>query len=102
MFLDTLPPNASGLFFLPLSGSACWSVKYKKLFERSEFFLFSGEKYWSSLKSADGEFSFCFVFLLFGQKKNEKANTNKMFYLFCSKTKEPYLCMIFQKYSNFI
>ena len=39
----------------------------------SEFFFFSGKKYWSRQKNADGEFSFCFVFLLFGQKKNEKA-----------------------------
>ena len=32
-------------------------VKKKKLFERSEFFLFSGEKCRSRQKSADGEFS---------------------------------------------
>ena len=65
--------SRSGLFFLPWSVGAFWSVKKKKLFERSEFFFFSGKKYRSRQKNADGEFSFCFVFLLFGQKKNEKT-----------------------------
>jgi hypothetical protein len=45
-------------------------VKNKKLFERSEFFLFSGEKCRSSPKSVDGEFSL-FRFLCSG-KRNEK------------------------------
>ncbi|MBQ8770299.1 MAG: hypothetical protein IJZ60_03960 [Bacteroides sp.] len=47
------------------------SVKNKKLFERSEFFLFSGEKCRSSSKSADGSLSFLlsFFFLLPERKK---------------------------------
>jgi len=47
-------------------------VKNKKLFERSEFFLFSGEKCRSSSKSADGEFSL-FRFFCSG-KRNEKPS----------------------------
>ena len=34
------------------------------------------------VKNADGEFSFCFVFLLFGQKKNDgntQAKTNGIY-----------------------
>ena len=46
--------SRSVLIFLPLSGSAFWSVKNKKLFEHSEFFLFSEEKYWSRKKNSDG------------------------------------------------
>ena len=33
------------------------ALKTKSCLSDSEFFLFSGEKYWSSLKSAAGEFS---------------------------------------------
>ena len=47
-------------------------MKNKKLFERSEFFLFSGEKCRSSPKSADGEFSL-FRFFCSG-KRNEKPS----------------------------
>jgi len=52
------------------------ALKTKSCLSVSEFFLFSGEKYRNRQKNADGEFSFCFVFLLFVQKKNEKANIN--------------------------
>ena len=62
--------SRSGLTFLPWSGGAFRSVKNKKLFERSEFFLFSGEKCRSRQKSADGEFSL-FRFFCSG-KRNEK------------------------------
>ena len=44
----------------------------QKLFERSEFFLFSVEKYRSRQKSADGEFSL-FRFFSSG-KRNEKPS----------------------------
>ena len=47
-----------------------FSVKNEKLFERSEFFLFSGNTCRSSPKSADGEFSL-FRFFCSG-KRNEK------------------------------
>ena len=46
------------------------SVKNKKLFERSEFFLFSVEKCRSSSKSADGEFSLLRFFC--SCKRNEE------------------------------
>jgi hypothetical protein len=49
-----------------------WSVKKKKLFERSEFFFFSGIPDRSSPKSADGEFSL-FRFFCSG-KRNEKPS----------------------------
>jgi hypothetical protein len=48
------------------------ALKRKSCLSVSEFFFFSGKKYRSRQKNADGEFSFCFIFLLFGQKKNEK------------------------------
>jgi len=50
-------------------------VKNKKLSERSEFFLFSGEKCWSRQKSADGEFSL-FRFFCSG-KRNEMPLRHK-------------------------
>ena len=50
-------------------------VKNEKLFERSEFFLFSGEKCRSSPKSADGEFSL-FRFFCSG-KRNENPLQNR-------------------------
>ena len=62
----------SGLTFLPWSEGAFRSVKNKKLFERSEFFLFSAEKCRSRQKSADGEFSL-FRFFCSG-KRNEKPS----------------------------
>ena len=43
--------------FLAWNGGGCWSVKNKKLFERSEFFLFSGNSRGNSQKSAAGAFS---------------------------------------------
>ena len=52
-----------------------WSVKNKKLFERSEFFLFSGEKCRSRQKSADGEF-LCFV-SLFVQRNEEPSRLER-------------------------
>ena len=65
----------SGLTFLPWSEGAFRSVKNKKLFERSEFFLFSGEKCRSRQKSADGEF-LCFV-SLFVQRNEEPSRLER-------------------------
>ena len=56
----------------------------QKLFERSEFFLFSVEKYWSRQKSAAGEFfrtessttRLCFV-SLFGQRNEEPSRLER-------------------------
>ena len=66
-----------GLTFLPWSGGALWSVKNKKLFERSEFFLFSGIKCRSRQKSAALIFSFCYLFLLHQGKRKSKKHTPK-------------------------
>ena len=60
----------SGLIFLPWSGGALWSVKNKKLFERSEFFLFSGINHRSRKKNAAGEFSLLRFFC--SSKRNEE------------------------------
>ena len=65
----------SGLTFLPWSEGAFRSVKNKKLFERSEFFLFSREKCRSRQKSADGEF-LCFV-SLFVQRNEEPSRLER-------------------------
>jgi hypothetical protein len=53
-----------------MEGEVC-SVKKKKLFERSEFFFFSGTPDRNSPKSADGSLSFLlpFFFLLTERKK---------------------------------
>ena len=59
----------SGLTFWAWSGGECWSVKNKKLFEQSEFFLFSGNTCRSSSKSADGEFSL-FRFFCSGKRND--------------------------------
>ena len=63
--------SGSGLSFLPLSAGAFRSVKNKKLFERSEFFLFSVEKCRSRQKSAAGAFSFCFFFFCADKRKKK-------------------------------
>ena len=66
----------SGLTFWAWSVGAFRSVKNKKLFERSEFFLFSGEKCRSSSKSADGSLSFLLPFSFCWQKEKSKDNTH--------------------------
>ena len=66
-----------GLIFAALNGMKGWSVKKKKLFERSEFFFFSGDLLWSS-----GEYAaliFCFFCIkakekVFVIKQKEKAS----------------------------
>ena len=60
-----------GLTFWALSGGAFRRFKNKKLFERSEFFLFSEEKCRSSPKSAALIFSFV-TFLLYQDKRKSK------------------------------
>jgi len=47
-----------GLMIVALSGMEWWSVKKKKLFERSEFFFFSGNTPCSSGERA--ALTFCF------------------------------------------
>ena len=46
-----------------------WSVKKEKLFERSEFFSFSGMPDRSSSKVQTAVFLFCYLFLSAGRKK---------------------------------
>ena len=60
----------ASLFEREMEGEV-WSVKKEKLFERSEFFSFSGIPDWNSSKSADGSLSFLlsFFFLLPERKK---------------------------------
>ena len=60
-----------GLTFWAWSGGAYRSVKNKKLFERSEFFLFSVEKCRSSPKSAALIFSFVTFLLHQGKRKSK-------------------------------
>ena len=51
----------ASLFECEMEGEV-WSVKKEKLFERSEFFSFSGMPDWNSSKSADGSLSFLLPF----------------------------------------
>ena len=51
----------ASLFEREMEGEV-WSVKKEKLFERSEFFSFSGIPDRSSSKSADGSLSFLLPF----------------------------------------
>ena len=61
---------SGSLFEREMKGEV-WSVMKEKLFERSEFFSFSGIPDWNSSKSADGSHSFLlsFFFLLSERKK---------------------------------
>ena len=54
-----------------------WSVKKEKLFERSEFFSFSGMPDWNSSKSADGSLSFLLPFSFCCQKEKSKDSIHK-------------------------
>ena len=67
---DVASKSPASLFERKMEGEA-WSVKKEKLFERSEFFSFSGIPDWNSSKSADGSLSFLlsFFFLLPERKK---------------------------------
>ena len=67
---DVASKSPASLFVRKMEGEV-WSVKKEKLFERSEFFSFSGIPDWNSSKSADGSLSFLlpFFFLLPERKK---------------------------------
>ena len=67
---DVASKSPASLFERKMEGEV-WSVKKEKLFERSEFFSFSGIPDWNSSKSADGSLSFLlpFFFLLPERKK---------------------------------
>ena len=67
-----------GLTFWTLSGGAFRSVKNKKLFERSEFFVFSVDKCRSSPKSAALIFSFVTFLLHQGKRKSKDADRKKV------------------------
>ena len=62
--------QAPASFFYRKAQVLFGALRTKSLFERSEFFLFSGEKRQSRQKNADGEFSL-FRFFCSG-KRNEK------------------------------
>ena len=66
-------PPAS-LFGREMEGEV-WSVKKKKLFERSEFFFFSGTSDRNSPKSAAGAFSLFRFFC--AHKRNEKTTAQQ-------------------------
>ena len=63
----------ASLFEREMEGEV-WSVKKEKLFERSEFFSFSGIPDWNSSKSADGSLSFLLPFSFCCQKEKSKDN----------------------------
>ena len=63
----------ASLFERKMEGEV-WSVKKEKLFERSEFFSFSGMPDWNSSKSADGSLSFLLPFSFCYQKEKSKDN----------------------------
>ena len=50
-------------------------MKNEKLFERSEFFSFRKNLHFLALEREPANFLFVSVFLLFGQKKNERKHT---------------------------
>ena len=60
-------------FFLREAEGVGWSVKKKKLFERSEFFFFSGIPDWSSKKNAALNFSFVIFSFVSRQKKSKES-----------------------------
>ena len=101
-------------FFCREAAGGDGTLKRKSCLSFSEFFFFSVIPDQSRQKNAAGEFSFCFVFLLFVQKKNEKTSRNQrkthFFTFFLKKTpktfgvykKKPYLCTRFQKGSELL
>ena len=66
-----LRQRLASLFWREAEGVG-WNVKKKKLFERSEFFFFSGIPDWSRQKSAALIFSFV-TFLLYQDKRKSKS-----------------------------
>lgn len=57
------------LSFGPKSGEAEHGEKKRRLFERSEFLRFRRAELRSRSETADGGFSFCYLFLFGGKKK---------------------------------
>lgn len=64
----TAPKNPV-LSFGPKSGEAEHGEKKRRLFERSEFLRFRRAKLRSRSETADGGFSFCYLFLFAAKKK---------------------------------
>ena len=69
-----LRQRLASLFWREAEGVG-WNVKKKKLFERSEFFFFSGIPDWSSQKSAALIFSFVTFSFVSRQKKSKNTYT---------------------------
>ena len=63
------PPKNPVLSFGPKSGEAKHGEKKRRLFERSEFLRFRRAKLHSRSETADGGFSFCYLFLFAAKKK---------------------------------
>ena len=63
------PPKNPVLSFGPNSGEAEHGEKKRRLFERSEFLRFRRAKLRSRSETADGGFSFCYLFLFAAKKK---------------------------------
>ena len=63
------PPKNPVLSFGPKSGEAEHGEKKRRLFERSEFLRFRRAKLRSRSETADGGFSFCYLFLFAAKKK---------------------------------
>ena len=57
------------LSFGPKSGEAEHGEKKRRLFERSEFLRFRRAEFRSRSETADGGFSFCYLFLFAAKKK---------------------------------
>jgi hypothetical protein len=77
--------SRTGLIFAALNGMKGWSVKKKKLFERSEFFFFSGDLLWSSGEYA--ALTFCFFWVKPKEKdslkvQNSSKNTRNFTFYF--------------------
>ncbi|MGO5522910.1 hypothetical protein [Phocaeicola plebeius] len=63
------PAKNPVLSFGPKSGEAEHGEKKRRLFEQSEFLRFRRAKLRSRSETADGGFSFCYLFLFGGKKK---------------------------------
>ena len=63
------PPKNPVLSFGPKSGEAKHGEKKRRLFERSEFLRFRRAELHSRSETADGGFSFCYLFLFAAKKK---------------------------------
>lgn len=63
------PPKNPVLSFGPKSGEAEHGEKKRRLFKQSEFLRFRRAKLRSRSETADGGFSFCYLFLFAAKKK---------------------------------